>query len=150
MPETKQSRRVTGGCLCGAVRYEVSGDLRDVVACHCRQCLRSHGHFAAYSRAKISGFRFIEDRGLKWFQSSDKARRGFCQDCGSSLFWDLVGDGNISFTAGSIDPPSGLKLVRHIFLADKGDYYDITDDLETLPAGHGSAWPDQGARGGPV
>jgi hypothetical protein len=129
--------RASGRCLCGAVQYQLRGPIREVVNCHCGQCLRSHGHFAAYTRLERADFVLTEDRGLKWYRSSDFARRGFCRDCGSSLFWEPSRSGEISVAAGTIDPPTGLKTIRHIFVADKGDYYEITDGLETLPAGSG-------------
>ena len=127
--------RATGGCLCGAVRYEVHGPLREVVNCHCGQCRRSHGNVAAYTSAKRADLVLTEERGLKWYASSDVARRGFCGDCGASLFWEPVGEGRISIAAGGIDRPSGLTTVRHIFTAHKGDYYEIADGLEALPEG---------------
>jgi hypothetical protein len=125
--------RATGRCLCGAVQYQVTGALRDVVDCHCRMCLRSHGHVAAYTSTGLTDLRLTESRGLKWYQSSEKARRGFCQECGSSLFWHAEKARTIDIAAGTIDPPTGLKTVRHIFVADKSDYYEITDGLEQMP-----------------
>ena len=131
--------RATGRCLCGAVAYELRGPLRDVVVCHCRQCQRTHGGPAGYTRLERAGLILTEDRGLDWFRSSGTARRGFCRGCGASLFWEPAGADEISVAAGSIDPPSGLKSVRHIFVADKGDYYEIADGLETLSEGQGSS-----------
>ena len=130
--------RATGRCLCGAVAYELRGPLRDVVVCHCAQCRRTHGGPAGYTRLARSGLTLTEDRGLAWYPSSDRARRGFCRVCGASLFWELAGENEISIAAGTIDPPTGLKTIRHIFVADRGDYYDIPDRLETLSRGHGS------------
>ena len=127
--------RATGGCLCGAVRYEVHGPLREVVNCHCGQCRRSHGHVAAYTSAKRGDLALTEDRGLKWYRSSDFARRGFCGDCGASLFWEPAGQGRVSIAAGGIDASSGLATVRNIFTAHKGDYYEIADGLDSLPEG---------------
>ena len=129
--------RATGGCLCGAVRYEVHKPLRPVVNCHCGQCRRSHGNFAAYTSTARADLVLIEDRGLKWYASSKDARRGFCGDCGASLFWEPLGEERIAIAAGGIDAPSGLETIRHIFTAHKGDYYEISDDLETVPDGHG-------------
>lgn len=63
--------------------------------------------------------------GLKWFQSSKTARRGFCSGCGSSLFWEQAGEGATSIATGTLDGETGLKTEKHIFVADKGDYYDI-------------------------
>ncbi len=134
--DPKAKPRATGGCLCGAVRYEVRGPLRPVVNCHCGQCRRTHGHVAAYTSAARADLVLIEDRGLKWYASSKQARRGFCGACGASLFWERLGGEQISIAAGGIAAPSGLETVRHIFTAHKGDYYDIADDLEALPDGH--------------
>ncbi len=128
--------RATGGCLCGAVRYEVHGPLREVVNCHCGQCRRTHGNVAAYTTAARADLVLTEDRGLKWYASSKQARRGFCVECGASLFWEPLGEERIAIAAGGIDAPSGLETIQHIFTAHKGDYYEIADGLETLPAGH--------------
>ncbi len=133
-----EHRHASGRCLCGAVRYRLRGPLRDVVNCHCGQCLRSHGNVAAYTRVKRADLVLSEERGLKWYRSSQRARRGFCRECGSSLFWERLDGDTISVAAGGIDPPTGLKTVRHIFVADKPDYYEILDGLEALPAGQGS------------
>jgi hypothetical protein len=129
----------SGGCLCGAVRYRVTGPLRGVVNCHCGQCLHTHGHYAAYTAANLNNFELTEQRGLKWYSSSDAARRGFCQECGASLFWQgLQGNSDIiSIAAGTLDQPTGLTTIRHIFTAGAGDYYHISDDLEQLPQGMG-------------
>lgn len=127
----------TGGCLCGAVRYEARGALRPVIYCHCGQCRRFHGHVAAYSAVPRDALSFTEERGLSWYRASERARRGFCRDCGASLFWAPDERDYVAVAAGSLDPPSGLQAVRHIFVADKGDYYDIDDDLEQLPQGSG-------------
>jgi hypothetical protein len=114
---------LTGACLCGAVTYEAKGAPGAPSACHCRQCRRQSGHVWASS--------YVEDAQLtihgpvRWFQSSEKARRGFCPDCGSALFWKHDDDPFTCFSMGSIDGPTGLRLRSHIFTADKGDYYMI-------------------------
>jgi len=121
-------RTVTGQCLCGAVRYEVHGRLGDAHACHCSQCRRQGGNFAVATSAKRRDFTLVKDRSLKWFQSSKNAQRGFCGTCGSALFWD-DGSEEVSINAGSLDEPTGVKITSHIYVADKGDFYDIDDDL---------------------
>ena len=115
----------SGSCLCGAVKYEVSGPLRNVVACHCEQCRKQTGTYMSATAAKDSDFRIVEDRGLKWYQSSDTAKRGFCAECGSVLFWKGEGRDYTAITAGSLDGPSGLSLEGHIFCESAGDYYEI-------------------------
>jgi hypothetical protein len=122
-----------GGCLCGSVRYVARGRLRDVVNCHCGQCRRFHGHFGAYSAVAAADLAIADATDLRWFQSSEVARRGFCVRCGSSLFWQRLGSDSISIAAGTLDQPSGLKTIRHIFTADRADYYRLDDALEKLP-----------------
>ena len=99
--------RYKGGCLCGAIRYEVDGPLTEPHACHCGQCRRQSGHFVVATSAKRSDFRLLSEGPLKWFQSSSLARRGFCDTCGSVLFWDDGGD-EMSINVGSLNHPTGL------------------------------------------
>jgi hypothetical protein len=118
---------VTGRCLCGAVRFEVDGPLRDVVLCHCGECRRWAGHVWAASAARREDVSVVEDGALRWIDSPESeshARRGFCCECGSSLFWDAPGRETISFSAGALDPPTGLRTVREIYTEFAGDYYD--------------------------
>jgi hypothetical protein len=117
----------TGSCLCGAVSYEVTGQLRNAVACHCTQCRKMTGHYLAATAANHDEFRLTRDDGLAWYRASDTAKRGFCRICGSTLFWQGEGRDYISIAAGSLDQPTGIRLEGHIFCADKGDYYEITD-----------------------
>jgi hypothetical protein len=131
-------KRVTGGCLCGAVRYEVTGPLREVVACHCGMCRRTSGSFVHATAANLADFRLTEQKGLAWYRSSPEAQRGFCKVCGGNLFWQRDGASTISIMAGTIDGETGLKLVSHIYVADKGDYYSLED---------GVAGRDDGAHG---
>ena len=121
-------RQYSGGCLCGAVRFVVTGRLSEPYACHCGQCRRQSGHFPVASTARLSDFQLVETRGLRWYRSSASARRGFCAECGSFLLWD-GGNEEISINLGSLDQPTDLKLSGHIFVDDKADYHDLTDDL---------------------
>jgi hypothetical protein len=132
----------TGGCLCGAVRYRVTGPMRQVLACHCGQCRRTHGHFAAYSGCAAGDLVIERDWALRWYASSPDGRRGFCGDCGASLFWRLEGGRTVSIAAGSLDDATGLHLAGHIYTADKGDYYAITDGAPQWPQDPDTASPD--------
>ena len=129
------THRAAGGCLCGAVRYEVRGPLRSVVNCHCGQCRRIHGHYGAYTAAARGDLVVTADQGIKWYASSATARRGFCAECGASLFWDGTGRGHIAVAAGSLDDYTGLEILGHIYVADKGAYYQIEDGLPQRPQG---------------
>jgi hypothetical protein len=128
----------TGGCLCGAVRYRVDGPLDPVVACHCTQCRRATGHHAAATGA-LREHVAVEGE-VAWYESTPGViRRGFCPVCGSNLFWDRIGAPKLDIWAGTIDGPTGLRLVGHIYVADKGDYYAIADGLPQSAAG--DPWP---------
>ena len=117
----------SGSCLCGAVAYEVTGKLRNAIGCHCTQCRKVTGHYLAASAADHGDFRLTRDDGLAWYRSSEAARRGFCRICGSTLFWQGDGRDYIAIAAGSLDAPTDIHLEGHIFCADKGDYYDVSD-----------------------
>jgi hypothetical protein len=121
--------RASGRCLCGGVRYEVRGPLRDVVVCHCGRCRRTHGHAAAYTACDRSHLALLEDAALRWYEADGRAR-GFCGTCGASLFWSAADRDTVSIAAGTLDPPTGLKTVAHVYTRDQGDYYEIGGDGE--------------------
>lgn len=135
---TEQSRGASalGRCLCTGVRFEVCGPLRPIVYCHCTLCRRASGHFAAATACAPEKLRLISAESLRWYPSSEGAQRGFCGTCGSQLFWKPAHGRHISIWAGALDSPTGLGSATHIFLADKGDYYEITDGLPQWPQ-----WP---------
>lgn len=116
-----------GSCLCGAVTFEVRSEPAGLSACHCSQCRKQSGH--VWASAHVPDADLVVSGEVRWYASSDHARRGFCPVCGSVLFWKSERDGHISFALGAIDGPTGVKLKRHIFTADKGDYYAISDGL---------------------
>ena len=126
---SSNQRITTGGCLCGAVRYEVKGPLRDVVNCHCSMCQRQHGNFGPHSKARKVNITITKDEGLAWYKTSAMARRGFCRLCGSGLFWDPFELDATGIIAGTLDGPTGLKTIGHIFVGEKSDFYGITDGL---------------------
>jgi hypothetical protein len=91
-------------------------------------CRKWHGHVGAYAAVDRSDFALTEERGLRWYSSSPQVRRGFCGECGSSLFFDEKGDPKMGFSAGTLDEPTELRSKAHIFVASKGDYYALADD----------------------
>ncbi len=124
-----ESKTISGGCFCGAVRYKVKGVLRGVVNCHCSQCTKLNGNFGAHSKAPKSNINIIKDEGLRWYEISGVTRRGFCRECGSGLFWDNIDQDALGIIAGSLDGPTNLRTIGHIFVADKTDFYEITDEI---------------------
>ena len=123
----------TGSCLCGAVKFEVTGDLPGPDACHCGQCRKQSGHFWASTDVERSALTIHGSERLTWYGSSERVRRGFCSTCGSSLFWEPVGKQKIAVAMGAFDQPTGTRLAMHIHVADKGDYYDIADGVPQSP-----------------
>lgn len=118
-----------GSCNCGGVTFTVAGDLPPPSLCHCGQCRRQSGHAWASTRTAEEAVTFETDATLTWYASSDVAKRGFCSVCGAFLFWKHLEEPEISIAMGSLEMPTGLSLGKHIFVADKGDYYEIADGL---------------------
>ena len=113
-----------------------------MVARHCEQCRRTSGHFVAATAMRRAHFTLLEQRGLKWFEAVPGFRRGFCDQCGSSLFFEELGGERISIAAGSLDNSEGLAIAAHIYTSECGSYYEITGAAQMLPAaGHSVPLP---------
>ena len=97
----------------------MTGEPTKVTYCHCSKCRRWHGHVGAYTAIERAGFRLVEQRGLKWYAANGTVRRGFCGECGSSLFWDEDGEARMAICAGTIDAPTGLEAKAHIYVGSK-------------------------------
>ena len=114
----------TGSCLCGAVKFELEGEIPAPTACHCTQCRKHSGHYEASTDVPRNKLKIFGSERITWFLATEKnVRRGFCSTCGSSLFWDPVGRDWTAIAMGAFDTPTNTKLIRHIFVANKGDYY---------------------------
>jgi hypothetical protein len=128
----------TGGCLCGAVRYEVRGPLRDVIVCHCVECRRSHGTSGAYTSVARDDVSVTDaDGALRWFwgpKSATRGERAFCSRCGSSLFWRTPERPTLGITAGTLDGSTGLRIVQHIWDEQRADW-EAEDGLPRVPRG---------------
>ncbi len=126
-PET-----VTGGCMCGAVRYEAAGGSFKVIHCHCQSCRKHTGAPVV----TLAGFRadqvkFSGDE-RKIYASSPGVGRAFCAKCGTSLTWEAdVGDlGPIcSFHISTFDNPDALMPTAHTFYSERISWFDIADNL---------------------
>ncbi len=134
---TKDERAITGRgrCLCGAVRYTVYGKLRErISACHCHMCRRHHGGLGYYTSVATKDEIGIDGGdALRWYNSSPGVERGFCQNCGSTLFIREEKSPVVDIAPGTLDEMPDLKVTQHIFVASKGDYYEIDDDLPRYP-----------------
>lgn len=122
-----------GSCLCGAVSFVVAAELEAPDACHCVQCRKHSGHYFVSTNVARSALSISGKEHLRWYASSAKVRRGFCSRCGSSLFWDPLAHDFVAVALGAFDAPTGTQLGKHIFVAEKGDYYEICDGLPQSP-----------------
>lgn len=126
---SEDRHEISGGCYCGAVRYRAKGVKAQMTECHCSQCRKQSGHRYASTGAKTSGIKIEGAEKITWYRASPEAERGFCSVCGSTLFWKRSDEDYSAILAGSIDEPNELRLAKHIFVADKGGYYEIDDGL---------------------
>ena len=121
-----------GRCLCGAVRFRLAAAPSEVGVCHCGMCRRMCGGMPAVG-AEISPPVFEADATLKWRRSSAWGERGFCAACGTSLFWRPVGEEwGWAVMVGALENPPPLKILHHIFVDEKPDFYDFADDAPRL------------------
>lgn len=128
---------LSGKCLCESVTYEITGEARPVVNCHCSRCRRHTGHFMAATAADVIDVT-ISGENLTWYDATDEVQYGFCGNCGSTLFWrtsrrpDLI-----SIAAGTLKPPTGLETVAAIYRDFGSDYHHYDRSIET----HGEDFP---------
>ena len=116
-------------CLCGGIKLRTQGYHRNVQNCHCIQCMKTHGHHAAYTNVEDRNVKFLKKRTLKWFRSSKRAKRGFCNKCGASLFFKIIGAKTISIAVGMFNRPVKLKTTMNIFVKGKSDYYKLDSSM---------------------
>ena len=118
-----------GKCLCGGIRFSTKGFHREVSNCHCIQCMKTHGNFAAYTRVDDNCLKFLSKKTLKWFKSSKRAQRGFCSRCGASIFFKVNKSKTISISAGMFDKSFNLKTNKNIFVKNRLKYYKIDQSI---------------------
>jgi hypothetical protein len=99
-----------------------------------RQCRKQSGHYFASTNVPRAMLVITGQEKVSWYKASTKVRRGFCSICGSFLFWDPKDTDWIAIAMGAFDTPTSTHLEKHIFVAEKGDYYEITDELPQSPS----------------
>ena len=119
-----------GGCMCGNIRYHVKGPVLGAEYCHCGQCQTQSGApamaFADFNTSNVSW----SGAEMKEYASSEHGRRGFCPECGSNLTWQSTNYPDmITLTLTSLDDPNLIAPQKHIYTADKVDWFDIKDQL---------------------
>lgn len=121
-----------GSCLCGAVKYRIDHEVREVTHCHCSMCRKAHGAaFASYAGVPLEAFHLTEgaDLVVRYPSSPGGVTRTFCGCCGSTLQFIDERFGEVGVAAGTLDSPLGEVRQAHIFVDSRADWYRIQDDL---------------------
>ncbi len=128
----------TGGCLCGAIRFELTGPLRDVVVCHCSLCRRAGTYAGAYTWVPDDSLRITSADSPSTYVDVNGRERRFCRSCGATLFWAVPGAGGVSVSAGALDDDAGLRVLRHIHVEDAAGWERPPDGAPVHPGGSSS------------
>lgn len=123
---------IRGSCLCGSVRYEISGPLGPVSHCHCSMCRKAHGAaFGTYARVQKSNFILVSGaEDIASYQSSPEVARTFCNRCGSTLqFIRSTRPNTFALALGTLDDDPGVRPSMHIYTESRAPWHEITDDL---------------------
>ncbi len=124
----------SGGCLCGAVRFEATLKSSEIGACHCGMCRKWTG--GPYMSAAAAQVQWGDTTALRTFSSSQWAERGFCSTCGSSLFYRITAPGPAQgltmLAVGALDDPNGLALTHEVFTDKRPDAYSFAGELSGM------------------
>ena len=121
-----------GSCLCGKIRYELSGPLGPVVYCHCSQCRKASGSsFATNASIAVDHFRITQGTGLlREYESSQGVKRCFCAECGSAIIKRVESSpDSVRLRLGTLDSDPGVEPVAHIFVGSRAPWTELTDGL---------------------
>jgi len=116
---------ISGSCCCGNISYTAQAT-KPLWFCHCQQCRKMTGHYMAAAQVNLSDLSV--DGEPKWYYVSESSRHGFCPDCGSQIFWRNDRNDFLSITGGSMNDTTNLHVAGHVFVGEKGGYYDIPGD----------------------
>jgi hypothetical protein len=123
-----------GGCLCGASRYRARGAPLNIRVCHCRLCQKAIG--AAFNARVLMRREAVELTGpIGRAASSPDLKRGFCTQCGTTLFAERASMGFMGLTFGSLDTPEAFQPTEHIWTSSKQPWLRLDDGLPQYPEG---------------
>ncbi len=125
------SFRLTGGCGCGAVRFEITAPLRSSVYCHCTRCQRRTGTAASVNaRVEPGAFRLLAgEDSLRAWRPEGGAEKWFCGECGAALYSQVVGDPpQIGVRLGALDSDPGIRPRAHQYVAYAAPWEKLPDD----------------------
>ena len=121
---------INGSCLCGSVKYEISGVVGDIVHCHCTTCRKAHGSaFSSVAAVQDSDFKLLSVGSLKSYESSAGKSRYFCVNCGSQIYAKRDNTSHIILRLGSVDSELNSPEKEHIWVSQKANWYSINSKL---------------------
>ena len=128
-------KNITGSCLCGAVNYQISQNVGDIVHCHCIKCRKAHGAaFSSVAKIDDKSFSITGKEKLNRYQSSPGKTRCFCSNCGSQIYAKRENTDFIILSLGTLNDDSMIdsqfQEVKHIWLAEKACWYEVHSDIE--------------------
>ena len=128
-------KKIKGSCLCESISFEIITECRYSVLCHCTMCQKSNAEFSNYTKVQKNNFKFLSKKNLKWFFSSKNFKRGFCNNCGSSLFFQSRhADEAIAVSTGSLN--SNIPVKGHIFYKDKKSNLTFSNKFKKFLKSH--------------
>ncbi|WLQ16577.1 GFA family protein [Hahella aquimaris] len=121
---------ISGSCLCGKVKYDITGKVGDIIHCHCRTCRKAHGAaFSSVARVDDNDFNLQGAEHLNSFESSPGKSRFFCSCCGTQVYAKRENTPFIILRLGSLDDDPQSQERSHIWVSDKASWYDINKEL---------------------
>ncbi|WP_051534810.1 GFA family protein [Deefgea rivuli] len=132
-----QQTHYTGSCLCGEIQFAVSELDREMAHCHCTMCRKFHG--AAFSTfASAKDFRWLAGEDfLASYIGNNGSQRQFCRQCGSSLTFRAAGAEHFEFALAALDTPISEHPDAHVWVDNRANWHNITDDLPQFSGGRG-------------
>lgn len=129
-----ECKMISGSCLCGGVKYDITGEIGAIVHCHCPTCRKTHATaFSSVANVALDGLTFTQGQGLlKHFESSSGKKRYFCSHCGSHIYAKRDDQDHFKLRLGTLDGDPQLEQGHHIWLSEKAPWYDI-DEVCQLP-----------------
>jgi len=121
---------ICGSCLCGRIKYQISGKVGDIVHCHCQSCQKAHGAaFSSVASVSDHHFKLTTENPLGCYASSEGKNRYFCLNCGTQIYAKRVATEHIILRLGSLDNDPQAKEKNHIWVSQKAPWYKLHSDL---------------------
>lgn len=126
---------ISGSCLCGQIKYSITGSVSEIVHCHCKTCRKAHGSaFSSVAAVNDQDFILSGSDHLKSFESSPGKERFFCSHCGTQIYAKRAETEHIILRLGSLDDDPKVDEKNHIWVSQKAPWYSITGELPQCQA----------------